>query len=421
MRDFEKTKEQLIAELEGTLDAISEGLLVFDPGKLISHMNCVAAQAFGFTQEDMSLPVEIRTAQFSVTNARGEFLPVDDLPGFRSLRGETIRGEQLCVKVLGREPFWALFNSGPIRNASGKVIGSVVTFLDITKNKLLEDSLRESEERFRMIFDSAGDAIFILDQDLRFVSVNKIACERLGYREQELLGLGPRDLDAPEDAALIPERKEKIDQNGELIFESVHLTKDGRRIPVEINARKMVLAGKHYHLSLARDISERKQLEEALQKSNEQLETRVEQRTRELQDMNMALRALLKIRDKDRQDLQDQVLENMRFLILPYVEQVRKVMAHPLAEKYLLALERNLEDMTSSFTRSLRSEYRNLTLREIKVADLVRGGMSSKDIAEMLNISVRTAEHYRKIIREKLGLSGKKANLRSYLTELSRS
>ena len=86
---------------------------------------------------------------------------------------------------------------------------------------------------------------------------------------------------------------------------------------------------------------------------------------------------------------------------------------------YLDILESNLNDIISPFLKNLSSQYLNLTPTEIQVANLIREGKSTKEIAEILNISERAIEFHRNNIREKLGLKKAKTNLRSYLMTLT--
>ena len=85
----------------------------------------------------------------------------------------------------------------------------------------------------------------------------------------------------------------------------------------------------------------------------------------------------------------------------------------------LKIIRENFEDITSSFSRTLDDRFRILTSNEIRVADLIRSGMTSKEIADLLHISVPGANYYRKKIRKKLGLSGKKVDLVVYLNDLA--
>lgn len=130
-----------------------------------------------------------------------------------------------------------------------------------------ETHSRESEQRFRQLFNCGSDAIFVVElrPDGRlgnFIEVNDIACERLGYAREEFLHMSPADIDAPEHGrADDPEFLRKLHENWQATIERVHVTRDGRHIPVEINVHLFTLAGKDAILGVARDVSERKQAE----------------------------------------------------------------------------------------------------------------------------------------------------------------
>ncbi|HOO46961.1 MAG TPA: helix-turn-helix transcriptional regulator, partial [Deltaproteobacteria bacterium] len=106
-------------------------------------------------------------------------------------------------------------------------------------------------------------------------------------------------------------------------------------------------------------------------------------------------------------------------LALPYVEKLRNTGLDDKQKTLLEILESNLNDIVSPFLKKLSSQYLNLTPTEIQVANLIREGKSTKEIAEVLTISERAIEFHRNNIRDKLGLKKSKTNLRSYLMTLS--
>ncbi|MBI4970088.1 MAG: PAS domain S-box protein [Rhodospirillales bacterium] len=141
-----------------------------------------------------------------------------------------------------------------------------------------ETARRENEERHRLFFNSGNDAIFVLRVDPEtglpsgpFVEVNDVACQRLGYRRDELLAKTAFDIDDPamptDDAHV-----RSLAERETAIFERLHVAKDGRRIPVEINARRFEFRGEPMVLATVRDITERKALEDELRRSNADLE-----------------------------------------------------------------------------------------------------------------------------------------------------
>lgn len=140
----------------------------------------------------------------------------------------------------------------------------------IEKQKEAKKLIEASEHRLAAMFHTVNDAIMVLDPAKgHILDVNDIACERLGYRREELLGMTPRDFDAPEYAAKVSERIADVERSGDAIFETAWVARDGRIIPTEISARTMTHEGIPAILSIARDITERKQAEEALKKSEE--------------------------------------------------------------------------------------------------------------------------------------------------------
>ncbi|UUX92626.1 sensor histidine kinase [Methanoplanus endosymbiosus] len=157
---------------------------------------------------------------------------------------------------------------------SRKVILSVAR--DITERKRVEDEIRQSEEKYRTLFESASDAIFILDNDGNFLEANHVACERLGYSREELLGMNKADIDDPALKGEVPARMYELDNKGSVIFETGHLTKSGVIIPVEVHGTVIDYMGSPAVLSIARDISERLKLEEKLRYSEELYRTMFE-------------------------------------------------------------------------------------------------------------------------------------------------
>ncbi len=133
------------------------------------------------------------------------------------------------------------------------------------------DALRESEQRYKTLFDNAGDAIFILEPGGKFLDVNKVAYKRLGYEKEELLNMTPEDIDTPEYAIMVEDRISEIISKKQLSFETAHRCKNGKIIYVELNNRLIDYRGKTAILSTARDITERKEAEKEKEKLYAQL------------------------------------------------------------------------------------------------------------------------------------------------------
>ena len=142
------------------------------------------------------------------------------------------------------------------------------------------------------------------------------------------------------------------------------------------------------------------------------------QQKKMLEESNVALRVLLEHREKDRQSLEENVLANVRKLIVPFLEELSYHKLDDRSKNLLEIVHQRLEEVVAPFLNRLTSMNRLLTPREIDVAAFIREGKTSKEIAGLLNISVSGVDFHRKMIRKKLGLTNEKSNLRSYLLSL---
>jgi diguanylate cyclase (GGDEF)-like protein/PAS domain S-box-containing protein len=161
---------------------------------------------------------------------------------------------------------WGLY---PVKRADGRVEALLLDLDDVTQRELAESERLRAVARFHTLFNHATDAIFIHDREGHFLEVNLVACERLGYSREELLKLTPQDIDTNEYAALVGQRLAELEQRGELVFESAHMARDGRVIPVEISSRVIDYQGQPAILGTARDITARKAMAAALHEAQE--------------------------------------------------------------------------------------------------------------------------------------------------------
>jgi len=155
-----------------------------------------------------------------------------------------------------------------------------------------------------------------------------------------------------------------------------------------------------------------------LQEANDRLEERVGEKTVHLEEANTALRVLLRKRDQDKVAFEERILTNVKLLIEPHLESLKNSGLVPNQNGYLSLMESGLKEIVSPFSQRLTSKYVGLTPGELEVAYLVKEGKRTKDIAEVLNLSDKTIEDYRKQLRSKLGITNQRINLRTYLLSL---
>jgi PAS domain S-box-containing protein len=288
---------------------------------------------------------------------------------------------------------------------------------DITERTRGEQALRESEERFRILFEYAPVGYYVNDLKGNFVDGNRVAEEIIGYRREELIGKNFLRLkilplsEIPKAAAALAKNVSgKRTGPDEFILNR----KDGTQVTVELTTLSVKIDGRSVVLGIARDITKRKEMEQALTDREKELEIK----TSNLEEANTALTFLLKRRDEDKRELEEKIVFNMKELAAPYLEKLKTSGLDERQMAYLNILESNLNEIISPFSYSLSSRYLNLTPAEIQVANLIKQGKTSKEIAEFLNLSTRTVGFHRANIREKIAIKNKKANLRAHLLSL---
>jgi DNA-binding NarL/FixJ family response regulator len=138
-----------------------------------------------------------------------------------------------------------------------------------------------------------------------------------------------------------------------------------------------------------------------------------------LEEVNNALKTLLKHRDENKKELENKILSNINELVLPYIAKLKETHLDAYQQVYVEIMETNLNDVLSPFLLKITSKYLSFTPKEIQVATLIKEGKPTKEIAKMMKVGKGAVDLHRHHIRNKLGLNNKKVNLRSYLSSLS--
>lgn len=294
----------------------------------------------------------------------------------------------------------------------------------ILKRQKAVEALRQSEERFRTVADFTYNWETWRDMEGHYLYISP-ACERTsGYSVKEFMkdpGLLLRIAHPDDREILIRHEQERRNARQIYNFNFRIITRNGSERwinyvcqPVSDSSGNSLGRRASY-----RDITAQKKLEIELATYSQNLEELVKSRTKELEELNTALKVLLQRRESDKNELEEKILSNVNELVLPYLEKLKASRLATARETYMGIIEKNLRDIVSPFLHLISTTQKLLTPQEIQIADLIRWGRSSKEIASILNVSSRTVNFHRENIRKKLGLTGGKENLRSHLGQIS--
>ena len=269
-KDAEKALRESEEKYRGIFENAVEGVFQSTPEGRLMTVNPAMARMFGYvTPTQMKEGItSIGSELYARAKDRRTFKKILEASG-------VVRGFEAQFHRKDGSLMWGSLNVRAVKaRAEGEVLYYEGTLEDITARKGAEEALKESESRFKTLFNTAVDAIYLFEitpsgMPGRFVEVNEIGCERLGYTREEMLSMGPRDIDAREGAVDLPGIMESLIETGSVWFETTHVTREGDRIPVEISSRLFTQKDRTLVLSIARDISRRKQAEEGLRRSEE--------------------------------------------------------------------------------------------------------------------------------------------------------
>jgi PAS domain S-box-containing protein len=295
---------------------------------------------------------------------------------------------------------------------------AVIQLLDVTEHSLAKTALKESEERFFNVLDLANDFVWEVNEKGLFTFVSTKFTEITGYSEKDMLGKYPMDFVVTED---IEKDREIVranwDERKPLLYVERNIRhKDGHEIVLESSSVPIydsegVFRG---YRGVSRDITARKKAEYTLKKREEELEVK----TVLLEEANAALKVLLRQRERDKEEIEEKILMNVREMVLPFLEKLKLTKMDAIQEAYVGIIESHLDDIISNFLQRIKSKTLTFTPRETQIAGLIRAGKNTKEITKMLSMSKSAVEFHRNRIRIKLGLNKKKINLRTSLLSI---
>jgi PAS domain S-box-containing protein len=451
MKDKDKTKEQLLSELvqlrqrNTELEALeterkrAEEMLRESEERLCMAMS---AAEMGTWRWDVVANQDTRGASFNRMlglEAEESTQPVEDFLQRvhsedraavdqeikRSIRERDMYKAEFQIVCPDGTERWLRDQGMPFYDEQGRISYMTGAVVDITERRVVEEALKDSEQKYRSLADDVLDSsqvgIFIIDADFNVVWVNKALERYFGLRRENVIGKDKRQL--------IRERIKQIFEDPETFMKKVFATYDNNTYIENFECHILPDADREEHwlehwsqpieaglyaggrIEHYTNITERKRAEEFLKKREQELEIK----TSNLDEVNTALRVLLKSRDEDREEFENKVLLNVKELVLPYIEKIKEIKLNSRQLDYVNILESNLNDIVSPFLNRLSSKYLKLTPTEIRVANLVKEGKTTKDIAEIMGLAKKTIDFYRENIRRKLGLKNKKTNLRTHL------
>lgn len=286
-RDLKQAELDLTREREfsrSLLESMADGVVACDADGILTLFNRTAREWHGL--DLVKTHSEQWARHYDLFRPDGVTpLPTDEIPLARAFRGEIVRDAGMAIRAKEQPVRFILANGSVIQNEAGQKLGAVVVMRDVTGFRRLEAELRDaneslekrveertaalraSEGKYRSLIESANDAVFI--NEIRdnlpgpFLEVNALACRRLGYSREELARMSLPELDDPQQRDRTASAMAQLFREGEVVFETVHLARDGRSLPVEVSSRLIATTGGRLLLSIVRDLSERKRAEQA--------------------------------------------------------------------------------------------------------------------------------------------------------------
>lgn len=332
------------------------------------------------------------------------------------------------------------------------------TFSQMPKNLLMlsvqdindfigvESKLRESKERLELAIFATDAGLWDWNLTTGKLLLSPEWCAILYYKPDEVAFTIEfwEGLIHPEDRGLVMEKLQNHVDGGTQRYQTEHRLKckagqwkwvldTGKVVERDEDGRAIRVIGTKV------DITRRKEMEQEIKYLNSRLERLVEKRTLKLkqkeqsliksqqelrkesfhlEEVNNALHVLMEKSNADKKELEENFLTNIEVQIIPYLDKIDENSLSDLQKNYLGIVRSNLNEIVAPFSRKLKSSLLNLTPAQIKIANFIRQGKSSKEIADILFLSAKTIETQRRNIRKKLGITKKKINLSTHLETL---
>ncbi len=403
-----KQAENALSESEAKFRALAESapaVIIILAGEDFIYVNPAFESISGFNQEEalsMQFWDLIHPDMQELVKERG----------LARQRGETVPAHyELQALTKDGRKIWLDMAAASI-NYGGQTATLAMAY-DITARKRAEEMLQKSEQRYRQLVETMNEGLGVADQDYKFTYVNEKLCEMLGYTRDEIVGCPLIEFVEDDDKELMKVQMARRRRGEEGRFELAWKTKDGDTIYTIASPRSLHDESGHFagSMGVLTDITDRIRAEGALREKDEKLE----RQAKNLIEVNTALKVLLERREKEKTEIKETLLANMKKSVYPYIEKLENKRLDEDTNIFVNIIKTNLDDLLSPLTSTLSTKFFALTPSEIQVADLIKHGKTSKEIAATLNISPNAVSFHRGNLRKKLGLSNKKINLRTHL------
>ncbi|SFM76933.1 PAS domain S-box protein [Methanolobus profundi] len=260
--------DELISERDRAQDYLDISgcmIVAFDSDGTVKLANKKCCHVLGYEESELIGKNWVR-----------DIVPPEDRDGVSSVFSNVVKGNidevsvfENSVLTKNGEKRIIHWNNAYMRDSDGNIIGTLSSGSDVTEERMATMRLKASEEKFRILFENAADAIIIFDTDCNIIDVNSVAFDMLGYKEDELLKMSRHDLVAPASYGTCDEKVADVMDDKCNRFEITYMKKDGTLIPVEMGVRVIEYNGISALLSNVRDVSERKNSEKVLKESEQ--------------------------------------------------------------------------------------------------------------------------------------------------------
>lgn len=349
-------------------------------------------------------------------------------PRIRSIVSGLIRKwscalKNIQVQALDRTQLGDMhFNVDSVQFFSNTLTGDIF-FMEMrimARSNFSENIVSSNHQRIyeaqNAILDVSVDRVFLMDKDFRMIWANRRSVIDLNIPIEDIVGnfcyevFHGRDYHCDVCPAMMALKSGRIE------YALIHLTEsksaeedtywEKYAAPIKNDSNQIINI-----FQISRNLTKVKTLEKEL----EGMENQIQSKRRELEELKAALKVLLKSRDEEKKELNQNLWFNVKDLVLPSLERLKKTSLDERQRICLEILEENLQELSTPFSRQMSFLPFALTPTEIQVTNLIKNGKSTKEIAQLLNLSIETIKSHRKSIRKKLSIRKKKINLRAFL------